>query len=1215
MGIVFFKISECHKYILLIFFLIINLFSAFAQEPPSGNFNKPEIVPPSPTAQIFEEYGNVPVSLYTGIPDIKIPLWTVKVGKLELPIYLSYNASGVRVDELPGLVGMKWCLNYGGMISRNVNGRSDEDGNGWLKVQKFTDDPDPSITSQKDLLRDIARGCKDGQPDEFNISSPTVNCKFVFDENNNPTTIPFKKVKIINNNLNLDNWTVYDEKGNSYYFSTYETNSKISQSDYSGSNQSICTPDGAYKTGWMLDAMYSPNAYDEILFEYDNSFTVIVSNKLVSETFLFKTITEDYTYSGANYTPPYFINHTYESYTYNIKVPKKIKTRNQTIEFLYSSYANSDWGAKIDRINIYDASNNLIKSFKLDYTSISADNRPALYKVTEIGSDGTLKPAYEFTYSAVNLPINSSLSTDYYGYYNGKAGNSLISNNSNFYALYHEPSQVATDKNVDPNYNQAGILKKIKYPTGGFTEFTYETNKVIAPASEQISTTNPSYSFIDMDATGWHEETLIIGQGVIDVSLLSVNLSNYTGSNTLKPYFQLADANHTVLTQWTTSSTESQHLIGITPGTYYVRFHLDDLRDFGVIRFKLSSSSTVPEHEDYSGGLRVAGIKDYTETGSVAKEKLYQYNQFGTNVTSGKQNFSNMKFEYVYSMCRLSEARNKWDFYNYPAVTSVSRSNISMTRGSYVGYTDVTEINNSANYQNKSLHKFSYFPDWWGGAIILYTPNTSRDYKRGDELWSEDYDKDNKIVRRTENTYLYNGENTSLIKNCKAVYGLRVIEHGPSNCSLNSPYTYNWEAYYNISEWYYKSASKETLYNRNGTQTVKTVSYSFDNPEHAQLTSITEVGSDGKTLTSDYYYPSDNPSNIQTSATTISSMITNNMQVPLKIEKSVNQAVTEGIITNYGSNLLPENVYQLHDQTYEPVFYYDQYDNNGNILQFHSPNDINTSFIWGVNNSMPVAKIANAKNTKYSNQCNTTFLSAQYNSGSANSGTIGIVNVCADNPTVTISIAPNGYTRSGTGDYFYIYFNGSNRVSFTISDLTSKTLTLTPGQYTVTYAKAQITFFDADITCGPVRSNEVLYQGFEEYSGAKLSSTAKAGKYVLNNSFAINLADKIIGNYYLTYWSSTDGINWTFNKQSVNVTSGSTSQTIGSVSSYIDEVRFYPVGAQMTTYTYTPLVGMTSQTDANGVTSYYIYDSFGRLTDVKDGNGKVLKHYEYNYKQ
>ncbi|MDR2282395.1 MAG: hypothetical protein LBE37_04265 [Sphingobacterium sp.] len=54
--------------------------------------------------------------------------------------------------------------------------------------------------------------------------------------------------------------------------------------------------------------------------------------------------------------------------------------------------------------------------------------------------------------------------------------------------------------------------------------------------------------------------------------------------------------------------------------------------------------------------------------------------------------------------------------------------------------------------------------------------------------------------------------------------------------------------------------------------------------------------------------------------------------------------------------------------------------------------------------------------------------------------------------------------------------------------------------------------------------------------------------------------------------------------------------------------------AMVTTYTYKPLVGMTSKTDARGITEYYKYDGMQRLQAILDHLNNVNKSFDYHYR-
>jgi hypothetical protein len=52
---------------------------------------------------------------------------------------------------------------------------------------------------------------------------------------------------------------------------------------------------------------------------------------------------------------------------------------------------------------------------------------------------------------------------------------------------------------------------------------------------------------------------------------------------------------------------------------------------------------------------------------------------------------------------------------------------------------------------------------------------------------------------------------------------------------------------------------------------------------------------------------------------------------------------------------------------------------------------------------------------------------------------------------------------------------------------------------------------------------------------------------------------------------------------------------------------------QVFLYTHIPLVGLSSETLPNKTTTYYIFDSFGRLYEVRDHDYRLLKKQTYNY--
>lgn len=136
---------------------------------------------------------------------------------------------------------------------------------------------------------------------------------------------------------------------------------------------------------------------------------------------------------------------------------------------------------------------------------------------------------------------------------------------------------------------------------------------------------------------------------------------------------------------------------------------------------------------------------------------------------------------------------------------------------------------------------------------------------------------------------------------------------------------------------------------------------------------------------------------------------------------------------------------------------------------------------------------------------------------------------------------------------------------------------------------------------------EFFYQGFEQSTTA-LTTTPYAGKKYYSGDYTVPYAIPNARSYKVNYHYLDAGV-WK------NMTKDYTNNMVLTEGEAIDEVRVYPVDAFMTTYTYNPLMGMTSETDPNGKTTFFEYDKFQRLRLLRDQDGNIIKTYEYKYKQ
>jgi hypothetical protein len=208
---------------LLFFISTLVLFDVCSQTKPINSEYYSNLTPRPPDRFKLGTFGDVPINFYTGLPEVSLPLMTLEGREAEVPITLNYDASGIRTDDVAGSVGIKWSLQAGGSVERDLNGLPDELAEtGFWKTASSTeyfktgDKTDWATRSQKNS--------HDTAPDEFAIVVDGRSFRFVFDKRGIARVYPRQNIRInysvITNDgrVQINQFELIVENGRKYIF-------------------------------------------------------------------------------------------------------------------------------------------------------------------------------------------------------------------------------------------------------------------------------------------------------------------------------------------------------------------------------------------------------------------------------------------------------------------------------------------------------------------------------------------------------------------------------------------------------------------------------------------------------------------------------------------------------------------------------------------------------------------------------------------------------------------------------------------------------------------------------------------------------------------------------------------------------------------------------------------------------------------------------------
>lgn len=1174
-----------------------------------------KIVPPLPEAASLGKFGDVPVSLYTGIPNITVPLFQLEGKSLSVPLSLQYHGSGIKVNEISSRVGLGWALNAGGVISRTVKGAPDEStsGNqtGYLALSNPPDCNDATLKEQ------VARGFKDGEPDMFTYNFMGHSGKFVFDQDGNIFTIPQNKLLEFTTTIDqgdIVSWTVRDENGISYSFDAVERRRVRTKNTFTNSGQGPSDNLGfpvEMNTSWFLTKVSAPFDQDEITFEY-SQYTLAVDPAMEVSVSQF-----DHRAIGNNSVDcidapnggtPTVNTYICQDYTTSAKTNSEV-LQGQTLTSIRSDLFKVEFIEGINRLDLSSAkslglirltelaSNLRVKEFELGHSHFSVLNqdpsnpnfnhRLRLDQVKEVGyelasQNAIHNPPYEFTYNQTKLPPRNSYAQDHWGYYNGK-----ITNNSLIPAMYNHAMVTyfpGADREPNFSYMAAQSLEEIKYPTGGISKFVFEPHDyawigddlqlekaaVIDAPILQTNTTIASQTCSGfLTPSDYHTNSLNIdhGQAVKIISLVKTGCVPSVSGKAPKVWITYNNSNSQVYDfSGSTSNnpiTENHEAtIWLTPGNYTVhaeKFGDADEANISVLykEKELLNGAPILSRTTSAGGLRIKQIMDDDVLGNT-KSTAYSYESSEYPGESSGALTVPVKYDYdqntfFFFTCTSGEVELNCIYY-----TRASQSNypLSTTGGSHIGYNEVSQERTGSVDVGKTVYEFSSPSDYPDQLYSYYPVGNigNYDWARGNLTRQTDLNGQGEIVRRIENTYLVNTAHT-----LNGMTG-RVVRD-PTFQHASFPPIFSCHPYEVIIGNTLLKSTKETQFDSESGMAISTIN-NLNYNSYDQLFKTEVIDNAGQSHLSETFYPLDYLSS-NAPAFIQEMQSAHILSDPIEILSKITQGNTEFV-------------------------------SSGTYTEFSLASDPNN--LSGAINPIKIYVLENDQ--------------------------------ILDNSTFTSSIQH----PSGSKDPLYkprLNFDTYSEENYLLSQKLERG---TPISYI--WDKTQHRVLAKIINS---HANEIAYSSFETtdhgnwnyVGGNQVLNTGKTGKHCFSNpEFTSSLDDD---SYLISFWAkglngnlllngssvhsfSSSNLDWEYLEFHVDASqAGASPQIEVTATGLIDELRLHPADAQMSTYCYDEALRVITSTDVNSQSTYYEYDGLGRLIKIFDQNGNLLNKTDYLY--